>query len=346
MRVFRKRWSRKRLAGALCAGMLLGASGYYYARITSYPVPPIDRRVVFVGTNLTYTYCYDAQSKPIYRNDNPLEMTKVSRDGVRYAQPVTHCNLTLRQFHRFLETGDEGARTRFVQMAQTLRDAGVEVTLDGEAALVWPYAFEMKPYAPHPVPWISCLAQGLSISVLCRAYVLTGDPTFLSSAQRAVRPFEVPVAKGGLAAADAEGNLYYEEYPFPDKSFHVLNGFITSLFGLHELDRVTGDQRVGALFDRGVRTLQVPGVLERYDLGFWTTYDQSPGRKMSFKYNALHARQLWALAAITGDRRFRDVGDRWARYNREHRYRVRFFAHAVWHYAKNARDIPVRSLIP
>jgi hypothetical protein len=85
---------------------------------------------------------------------------------------------------------------------------------------------------PMLAPWISALAQGQAISVLARAYQLSGSPGYLRAARRAVNPFLHPVP-AGLASAWG-GHHWYEEYPAAHPE-HVLDGFMFALVGLHEL---------------------------------------------------------------------------------------------------------------
>jgi len=78
--------------------------------------------------------------------------------------------------------------------------------------------------------WYSAMAQGQAMSVLTRAYALTGDRRYLDCARRATALFDVPSTDGGVLASLF--NLpWYEEYPTVPGTF-VLNGFIYALVGL------------------------------------------------------------------------------------------------------------------
>ncbi len=317
----------------------------YYLRMTYYEIKSLDPRISFECSELGFFYTYTGESLSLYQtyDEGGFAIVRIGKDY--YRQPVTHANNTMREYHAFIETRDKDVKNRFLCLADIFLNEGIHVKLDSIPGLIWQYHFQVPSYAQHPVPWISCLAQGKAISVLCRVYQLTGNQKYINAAILATGPFHVSVKKGGLVSEDSEGNIYYEEYPFPGQSHHVLNGFITSLFGLYDLYRISGDQTVKNLFDIGISTLQAKGVLERYDLGFWTTYCQSPQRNMAFKYNRLHVYQLWALAKITGNEHFQRMGDKWLLYNRKHRYRIKFFFHATLHYLQNIDKIPMRSLI-
>lgn len=78
------------------------------------------------------------------------------------------------------------------------------------------------------------MCQGQAISVLCRAYHVTGDTTYLKAAEAALEPFKVKSADGGVKAVFMEKLDWYEEYPTNPSTF-ILNGFMYSLIGLYDL---------------------------------------------------------------------------------------------------------------
>lgn len=81
-------------------------------------------------------------------------------------------------------------------------------------------------------PWISAFAQGQAISELMRAYRLSGSPGYLRAARHALNPFLHPVPAG--VTSWWGGHRWYEEYPAAHP-YHVLNGFMFALVGLHDL---------------------------------------------------------------------------------------------------------------
>jgi hypothetical protein len=83
-------------------------------------------------------------------------------------------------------------------------------------------------------PWISALSQGQAISELMRAYQLSGSPRYLRAALHALTPFLHPAPAG--VTSWWGGHRWYEEYPAAQSQcFHVLNGFMFALVGLHDL---------------------------------------------------------------------------------------------------------------
>jgi heparosan-N-sulfate-glucuronate 5-epimerase len=159
-------------------------------------------------------------------------------------------------------------------------------------------------------PWISALSQGLGISVLVRAYKLTGNDMYLKTARKALKPFEKYIKDGGIVSKNNFGD-FYEEYPIQERPTHVLNGFIYSLFGLYDLYKFDNNVKAKELFDKGIKTLK--RVLPRYDLRNWTRYDLNKERTLknhygyaSIWYQKLHVAQLYGLYKITGDKYFLD----------------------------------------
>ena len=316
----------------LAAVLAVMAAGivYGYLRLTYYPPLHIDPRVTFTGPPDGFYYTYVPGTVSKYPHKDAQGFSVVILDGTPYRQPVTHCNAALRVYHQYLESNDPSLREAFLKAADVLVDGAVKVTLGGRDALVWQYGFESKWHAPHQVPWLSAMAQGEAMSVLVRAHLMTGDKRYIHAAALAMVPFEFDVSDGGVANRDAKGHVFYEEYAFPEHRNHVLNGFITSLFGLYDYYRTTQDPAALDLFNAGADTLRSREVLEAYDLGYWTRYDLGPVVAPCGKYNALHAVQLEVLCRITGDGIFREMADKWRRYNVEHRYRVPFFFHSAW----------------
>jgi hypothetical protein len=163
-------------------------------------------------------------------------------------------------------------------------------------------------------PWSSALAQGFGISVLVRAYRLSGDEQYIVAARKALIPFQKDIQEGGIAAT-TEFGIFYEEYPFKDNPTHVLNGFMYSLFALYDLYQIDNNEIAKKLFDEGIATLTV--ILPQYDLDHWSRYDLN--EKIGIRehwgyaspwYQKLHFVQLDALYRLTGEKIFKTYADK------------------------------------
>lgn len=204
----------------------------------------------------------------------------------------------------------------------TSRDAGILGTLHACTAvmnrlatetpqgLVWWHQHPDLKYGIH-APWASSMAQGEAISFYLRMFQITGDDTLLSRAREAARFLSIDVVQGGVRRLDANGDLWFEEYPSSEPSF-VLNGFIYTMFGLWDLWRVTREEPYRADFNRCVATLQ--RNLHKYDVGYWSLYDQLKGELVRYYYQKnVHVPQMAVLHQLTGIGIFEEYRARWAR---------------------------------
>lgn len=123
--------------------------------------------------------------------------------------------------------------------------------------------------------WKSAFAQSRAISILLRAWQLSGDKKYLELATQALTPFAKDISEGGLSVdrAKGEGNCFYEEY-VADLPTRILDGHIFSMLGLYDYIRAVTledykEHRLFAekLFQDGYEGLLK--ILPEYDMGFW-----------------------------------------------------------------------------
>jgi len=72
--------------------------------------------------------------------------------------------------------------------------------------------------------------------------------------------------------------------------------------------------------------------LERYDLGFWSLYEQSGTRLpmvASLFYHQLHVVQLRVMHRLTGEDAFTRVANRWESYARSSSNRIRALCYKI-----------------
>ena len=182
-----------------------------------------------------------------------------------------------------------------------------------------PHTYRIDP------PWASAIAQGEAASLLVRLHAETGDDFFAEGAARALRPMQVPTARGGLLAELEGGLTFFEEYPTRPASL-VLNGGIFALWGFGDVATGLGDASAEEWWRRGVESLLA--LLDRYDTGYWSRYDLYPhpiANVASGAYQLLHENQLGVLARQTGEVAFARASDRFAAYRASRRGRRRAF---------------------
>ena len=216
------------------------------------------------------------------------------------------CHFALYHHMLFLKFKRQENLDHFLRVTNWLLRSGQETNV----GLVFPFSFAFNGLPP---PWISALTQGRVLSVLARAYELSKEEQYLVMARKAMKPFEIPVNEGGVQSSFPNGDIAFEEYPFPKPNI-VLNGLITALVGLYDMAAIGRDSNAADLFARGFNGLEKN--LQRYDLGFWTTYDLAqPLRTVaSEKYHLYHIVQLWGIYEMTSNETFKRYGLKWQGY--------------------------------
>jgi hypothetical protein len=244
--------------------------------------------------------------------------------GLQY-NPIAIAQYGLGNYNLWRSSNDPDRRRKFFLVADWLV-ANLEQNRQGLA--VWNHHFDWEYRDTLKAPWYSGLAQGQGISLLVRAHKESTQREsnaagYLDAAQRAFASFQHSIADGGVAFTDASGDLWFEEYIVSPPT-HILNGFIWALWGVHDYFLATKDASAQDLFVRGVRTLL--HNLNRYDLGFWSLYEQSGTRLpmvASAFYHKLHIVQLRVMHRLTGEKAFLAVADRWEGYTQSRVKRAR-----------------------
>jgi heparosan-N-sulfate-glucuronate 5-epimerase len=252
--------------------------------------------------------------------------------GLQY-NPIAIAQYGLGNYNLSHRTNDPDRRRKFFLIADWLCS---NLEPNPRGLLVWNHHFDWEYRDTLRAPWYSALAQGQGISLLVRAHQESGDARYLQAAQSALSAFEHSVENGGVVFTDKSGDLWFEEYIVCPPT-HILNGFIWALWGVYDYHLATKDAAAHELYSRGVRTLL--HNLERYDLGFWSLYEQAGTRLpmvASSFYHQLHIVQLRVMHRLTGEDLFAEMADRWDRYmqNRSNRTRALFckIAFKLLHY--------------
>jgi heparosan-N-sulfate-glucuronate 5-epimerase len=239
----------------------------------------------------------------------------------RQYNPIAIAQYGLGNYNLFCRTGSADRRNNFLRIADWLVQ---HLEKNPQGLAVWNHNFDWEYRNTLRAPWYSALAQGQGISVLVRAHQLSRkDSRYLDAAQQALSSFFKPVAEGGVTFTDEQGDLWFEEYVVSPPT-HILNGFIWAAWGIYDYFLATQDRSVRDLFARAVNTLT--HNLDRYDLGFWSLYEQAGTRLpmvASPFYHQLHIVQLRVMHRLTGEDKFARVADRWETYGRSRSKRTR-----------------------
>ena len=230
--------------------------------------------------------------------------------GQQY-NPIAIAQYGLGNYNLFCRTQDRRHRNNVLLVANWLVE---HLEQNSHGFAVWNHHFDWEYRNRLRAPWYSALAQGQGVSLLVRAYKESADPKHLDAAHRAIACFFQPINAGGVTFTDERGNLWFEEYIVSPPT-HILNGFIWAAWGVYDYFLTTHEKCAQDLFASAVQTLLQN--LERYDLGFWSLYEQSGTRLpmvASLFYHQLHIVQLRAMHRLTGEQKFAKVADRWEAY--------------------------------
>jgi hypothetical protein len=249
-----------------------------------------------------YSGHYDAAGIPILDYHGQI--------GLQY-NPIAIAQWGLGNYNQFRRGKNQGRNTKFLMAADWLC-ANLEQTPFG--LWVWNHNFNWEYRTPLRAPWYSGLAQGQGISLLVRAHAETGAYQYLEAAERAFVSFLKSTEEGGVSFTDERGHLWFEEYVVSPPT-HILNGFIWAAWGVLDYFLATQAAVAEQLFAKAVQTLRTN--LVRYDLGFWSLYEQSGTRLpmvASPFYHQLHVVQLRVMHRLTGDEFFAGFAARWEAY--------------------------------
>ncbi len=239
--------------------------------------------------------------------------------GLQY-NPIAIAQFGLGNYSLWKRSGDPSRRQKYLLVADWLCS---HLEQNAAGLHVWNHHFDWEYRDTLKAPWYSALAQGQGISLLVRAHKESGDTRYIDAAKLAFACFHNAIENGGVAFTDESGDLWFEEYIVSPPT-HILNGFIWALWGIYDYYLATLHPAPKELFSLGVRTLL--HNLDRYDLGFWSLYEQSGTRLpmvASPFYHRLHIVQLRVMHRLTGEPLFAQVADRWEGYTLSRSNRTR-----------------------
>ncbi len=183
-------------------------------------------------------------------------------------------------------------------------------------------------------PWVNASTQGIGISLLLRAWAITGDDRYRRAAEAAFLTYQRDTDRGGTALRLDGERLFYETYPTKPPSCN-LNGFIRALLGLRDLSILNGNRAAGNLWRAGLET--VKAILPRYDAGFWSRYDLRGFHIAAKSYHDLLINNLELLTELTDDPTFAKQAARFRGYVQSKTcYYAAFGCKVIWRVARPA----------
>lgn len=250
-------------------------------------------------------------SKKVQLDDKDIPI--LLRGDKWYYHPVLIAQWGLKYF--FNIPGNYANKQKFLHIADWfVENQKITVGPNGPYAL-WAYTFDFPLHGLKDksnlmkVPWYSSMAQGQIISVLTRAYRLSDDSRYITTAQRAFCTFfNIYDGKrkdsNWLTYIDQDKYIWLEEYPLQDieRTTDVnltLNGFIFALWGVLDYYSITGDSSAKSIFEMGIGTL-LHYLPQFYDETSGFSYYCLRHKVISEGYHKIHIKQLEALYKVTG----------------------------------------------
>ncbi len=228
--------------------------------------------------------------------------------------PISIGQMGLAVFNTYLQTQKEEDKQRFLKFAEWFyNNADVSETLGAR----WLTDVKLPAYRT-PENWQSAFSQSRGISILLRAFQISGEEKYAEMAEQALISFTKPVSEGGVTSFTQWGP-FYEEYTSAVPTL-VLNGKIFALCGLYDFVRVFPKNELSRkLFEEGIETLK--NCLAEYDMGFWSKYNlcKAPWYPAvdpaTISYQKLHVTQLKMLFELTGEKTFKQYMNKFDKQN-------------------------------
>jgi hypothetical protein len=178
--------------------------------------------------------------------------------------------------------------TDYPAMEQLLSEM-IPLAAQRGGGLTWEYYFHFDGGAP---PWTSAMSQATGLEALSRAYLATGNATYLTTGTQALPVFSVGPPVGVNVKAPAGTRfLQYTFAPTTD----IINAFLQTLIGLYDFAQVSHSATAAALFAAG--NAQAQAELPSFDTGAWSLYQ--PGIEDPLSYHQLVTGFLQQLCTRT-----------------------------------------------
>lgn len=250
---------------------------------------------------LTPNASFDAKKVP--RFNYAIVPSPNNSNGFTYS--ITYiCWYALGCLQDYLETNDSGLRDSFLRQADWLLN---NKTIHN-GIVSWEIRFPWNIYGVRlPIPRVSSMDQGLAISVLIRAYLLTNEQKYLEIAKKAEPFYDISINEGGFKVFLHDGSIFYEMYPAGHLSM-ILDGHIFSMMGLYDLYSVSAEEKTRHRFECAMKT--IVNNIEYWNYrNIWSWfgcfYLSSP------MYHKINLCWLRVLSELSGEKKIRILADKW-----------------------------------
>ncbi len=254
------------------------------------------------------SYYYDLRARADYPGILKNGLPVIKYPDFEFINPVNAAQNGLANLQLYWDTGNE------IRLAKSLKiaDALVAYGEKEDDGLVWRYPITI---AGH-TNWLSAMAQGQVASLLLRLGCVTGNDWYNVKAKEVLKPFFVPITKGGVSCLLDGKYIWFEEYAIPSPPY-TLNGFIVALLGVRDGSIILQDMVLKSLYEESINTLT--SVLYYFNCRGWSLYDLSFASLGCLKMNNLaspfyhrfHIELLKVLEILTNIEEFKKQRLEW-----------------------------------
>lgn len=212
-------------------------------------------------------------------------------------------------FDMYRETNDEKFKTKCINQFKYFLDTA-NYTTRADGAIGFPYKITFRDLKPL---WYSGLAQAEGIMYLIRYYYLTGDERAVTLIQQVKNFMLDEVSCEGTLNIISADEYWIEEYVKSKSKSQVLNGFVTSIIGLHEYCQLFPDDKEAKfILDKCISTHKK--WVHKYDLGNGLLYDLGEKGGINAFYMKIQVVQMRYLFDLFKDIFYKDLEMLWATY--------------------------------
>ena len=194
----------------------------------------------YIETPMIYFYTHY-----IYSHLDENMVPVVQYDFGEYYNPVTTCQTAIAFYTDYIENNNSESLTGFLNNTNWLID-----NMDEHSYLH--YDFEWTHCGQQMCDnWISGMAQGQALAVMCMAYHHTTEQIYLETANKLFSSLRNNKDEFWCVGIDSADYIWFEEYPNEDYC-HVLNGSLFTMWGLWDYYCITRNQEALDMFEGGL----------------------------------------------------------------------------------------------
>lgn len=222
-----------------------------------------------VSNNSFGFYGQEHFSKQDY-DENGIPLVLINNELVYH--PTNLAQYALSLFPSKDKITDE-EKKRFIKISNFICNS----CINDDGGIPFHFSFNLKNLVYFNRTFYSAMTQGQVLSVLSRAYLLTGEEKYKSIANK-VFSFMNRNCKTDLSQfckhfselKKIRNNIMFEEYVHRTDSY-VLNGSLFAIAGIHDWFEISGLQEVKEAFDKACDTIAI--LLPYYDFYGISSYD-------------------------------------------------------------------------